>query len=329
MVERRSFLITIDTEGDNLWAGPREITTQNARHLPRFQSLCERYGFKPTYLTNYEMAIDGFFAEFGRDVIKRGAAEIGMHLHAWNSPPIVPLTTDDFRHCPYLIEYPEAIMAEKIAFMTDLLEDAFGVKMVSHRAGRWAFNAQYARLLVEHGYRVDCSVTPGFSWRKYIGAPNGAGGTDYRQYPKSHYFVDLDDISRAGNSSLLEVPMTIRSSPLRKHLPWIERRDIVGKVANKVLPASWLRPNRKNLRGMMRMVESARFNSSPYVEFMLHSSEFMAGGSPTFPDADSIEALFKDMESLFEFASRHFAGATLAEYRQQVEAAGLASGTKG
>jgi hypothetical protein len=34
------FIITIDTEGDNLWACPRHITTRNAAYLPRFQSLC-------------------------------------------------------------------------------------------------------------------------------------------------------------------------------------------------------------------------------------------------------------------------------------------------
>lgn len=329
MLERPSFLITIDTEGDNLWASPREITTRNARHLPRFQSLCERYGFKPTYLTNYEMALDGFFVDFAKDAIKRGVAEIGMHLHAWNSPPIVPLTTDDLRYRPYLIEYPALIMGEKIAFITDLLEDTFGVKMVSHRAGRWAFNARYAGLLVEYGYRVDCSVTPGVSWRNHPGAPSGAGGTDYRTFRRSHYFVDLHDISRAGSSSLLEVPMTIISSPLRRYFPALEGSAIVRKVANRLPSTLWLRPSRDNLSGMVRMVETARVNSSPYLEFMLHSSEFMPGGSPVFPDADSIETLFGDLESLFELASRHFTGATLGEYWQQVEALGSARGMKG
>ncbi|MDR8263551.1 deacetylase, partial [Acinetobacter baumannii] len=49
-----AFLITIDTEGDNLWQKHDSITTENARYLPRFQQLCEKYGFKPVYLTNYE-----------------------------------------------------------------------------------------------------------------------------------------------------------------------------------------------------------------------------------------------------------------------------------
>ncbi|WP_395754844.1 hypothetical protein [Edwardsiella ictaluri] len=51
------FIITIDTEGDNLWQNHDRITTENARYLPRFQLLCEKYGFKPVYLTNYEMAV--------------------------------------------------------------------------------------------------------------------------------------------------------------------------------------------------------------------------------------------------------------------------------
>ena len=55
------FIITIDTEGDNIWAHPHPVTTENARHLPRFQELCERYGFAPSYLVDYEMAIDPIF----------------------------------------------------------------------------------------------------------------------------------------------------------------------------------------------------------------------------------------------------------------------------
>ncbi|HET6491473.1 MAG TPA: deacetylase, partial [Burkholderiales bacterium] len=119
------FIITVDTEGDNLWAKPREITTRNAAYLPRFQALCERFRFKPVYLTNYEMALSDAFVEFGRDVIARDAGEVGMHLHAWNSPPLEPLTDDDFRYQPYLIEYPAPVMKEKIRTLTHLLEDRF------------------------------------------------------------------------------------------------------------------------------------------------------------------------------------------------------------
>ena len=67
-----AFLISIDTEGDDLWSVPEEVTTENARYLPRFQSLCERHGLKPTWLTNYEMAESPAFGEFAHDVLRRG-----------------------------------------------------------------------------------------------------------------------------------------------------------------------------------------------------------------------------------------------------------------
>lgn len=313
------FLITIDTEGDNLWAGPREITTRNASYLPRFQDLCERHGFKPTYLTNYEMAMEPFFVEFGRDVVRRGAGEIGMHLHAWNSPPLVPLTADDMAYHPYLIEYPDSVMEEKVAFMTELLEGRFGVKMLSHRAGRWAFDERYARLLVKHGYTVDCSVTPGVSWRTHKGAPSGDGGTDYRRFPSGAYFVDLENISRPGNSPLLELPMTIDRSRLRRVAPWLYELELVGKVANKLdPPQAWLRLLPRNgwdKAAMLKIVRAAIRRRLPYIEFMLHSSELMPRGSPAFPDENAIENLFDDLECVFSMITSYFTGATLAEYR--------------
>ncbi len=319
-VPKPSFLITIDTEGDNIWAYPRSITTRNARFLPRFQELCERFGFKATYLTNYEMAIDPFFIEFGSDVIERGTGEIGMHLHAWNSPPMVPLTTDDFGVAPYLIEYPDAIMEEKIAFMTGLLQDNFGVKMISHRAGRWAFDERYARMLVKYGYTVDCSVTPGVTWRHQLGSAGGAGGTDFSHFPAGEYFVDLDDISRAGGSSLLELPMSIAFNfPLLRFLPITNRKGIAGRLAQKVNPPRWLRPNGANRLALLKVVGMAAQRKLPYIEFILHSSEFMPGGSPVFPDDRSIEILFDDIECLFEDVARTFDGATLGQYRTRAE----------
>src|SRR5579871_1036624 len=64
-----AFLITIDTEGDDIWARPREVTTKNARFLPRFQALCEAFALRPTYLVNFEMAKDDAFRAFGLDVL--------------------------------------------------------------------------------------------------------------------------------------------------------------------------------------------------------------------------------------------------------------------
>ena len=89
------FLITIDTEGDNLWSRPRTQTTHNSSYLPRFQKLCEAFGLKPTYLTCFEMAECKTFQTFGKKVLNSKTAEIGMHLHAWNSPPLKPQVVEN------------------------------------------------------------------------------------------------------------------------------------------------------------------------------------------------------------------------------------------
>jgi hypothetical protein len=315
---RPRFLITIDTEGDNLWSRPRRITTANSRYLARFQSLCEAHDLRPTYLTTYEMATCPVFREFGRDLVRRGAGEIGMHLHAWNSPPLQPLTADDFHHQPYLIEYPAAVMLEKIRFLTDLLAQAFETPITSHRAGRWALNETYARLLSEAGYVVDCTVTPGISWRSTLGDPAGGGGSDYSRYPRSHYFLDLDHLNHAGSSGLLEVPMTVAPRPAFVEQAIERYGRFPAHLLKRLYPVRWLRPTGANRKDLLWILDWAERQGCEYVEFMLHSSEFMPGGSPVFPNEAAIERLYADLKVLFGEAERRFAGTTLTEFARQV-----------
>ncbi|EMG6082884.1 deacetylase [Proteus mirabilis] len=313
-MKKPAFIITLDTEGDNLWENEHNITTQNTHFLPRFQQLCERFQFKPVWLTNYEMAIDEAYIEFAQDVIARNTGEIGMHLHAWNSPPIVALTDNDLHYQPYLIEYPKSQMRDKIAFMTDLLENKLQTKMLSHRAGRWAFNETYAQLLIEFGYQVDCSVTPKVDWRFTKGDPAQSGGTDYSNFPSHAYFMDVNDISKAGDSTLLEVPMSIQY----KHSPFMNKiKQGYDKLRGKQRsPSVNLRPKGGNAQQMIEVAQKSLAQGHSHIEFMLHSSEFMPGGSPTFRTEQDIDGLYNDLETLFNFLQDKVQGMTLAEYYQ-------------
>jgi hypothetical protein len=314
MQKLKSFLITIDTEGDNLW-GNGPLTTRNAGFLSRFQTLCERFGFKPCYLTNHEMAIDPAYQEFARDVIARGTGEVGMHLHAWNSPPAYPQTDANGEDKAYLIEYPDEVMRSKVDFMTSLLEDVFAVKMRTHRAGRWAFDQRYAALLLEYGYQVDCSVTPHVDWSKALGSRHGNGGSDYSNFPREAYFIDPQDISRPGQSTLLEVPMTARL----KHPAWVQGiKSGIDRLRGKqrAPSVSWLRPKGGNAVEMIRLADKVLDPGADSIEFMLHSSEFMPAGSPTFRDEAAIEQLYRDLEQLFQHLASRCQGLTMSEYYQ-------------
>lgn len=317
-----ALLITIDVEGDNLWARPKQITTENARYLPRFQALCEKYGLKPAWLVNYEMAQCPAFVEFARDVAERGVGEIGMHLHPWNSPPLVPLTDNDMHHQPYLIEYPHAVMRDKIRFMTDLLEERFQRKMLSHRAGRWGFSAVYARLLVEHGYQVDCSVTPHISWASYLGNPHGLGGPDFRAFPEQPYFVDLKQVDRPGDSPLLEVPVSVIRTRYARFNEWLTSTPrLVQRISQRLLPPILTmvpRDNKRNLGQMLTILRHALEHRRPCVQLATHSSELMPGGSPFFRSANAIERLYERLEVLFSTAAESFHGMSLSEFREGV-----------
>lgn len=317
------FVITIDTEGDDLWARPREITTHNALFLPRFQRLCERYAFRPTWLANHEMAMSDAFVEFARAALARGAAEVAMHLHAWNSPPLFDLTGDDFRHQPYLIEYPPSVMQEKIRRLTRLLEDRFDRAVVSHRAGRWGFDGRYAALLAAEGYRVDCSVTPGVDWRANLGDPRGHGGSDYTGFPARPYFFDPADIARPAPGPLLEVPMTVVPSAVYRHAPSLYRVPLLRRLLNRTaLSLAWLcpvqpalrAPVQRNLDAMLGVARALRAAGASHLQLALHSSELMPGGSPSFRSGDDIERLYDVLESLFEELARWCRGMTLVEF---------------
>jgi hypothetical protein len=284
--------------------------------LPRFQFLCESFGFKPTYLTNYEMAQDPAFMEFARDALCRRVAEVGMHLHAWHSPPFHPLTSDDYRAQPYLIEYPDDVLREKVRYITVLLEDTFESRMTSHRAGRWALDHRYARALADLGYQVDCSVTPSVSWRGSRGASRG--GIDYRAFPDKPYFLDLCDIHLSGNSRLMEVPMSIFPRHLkhdRAPLIWFSDDKYTQKALSILNPIDWLRPNGRNGKHMIALAKWLWRSDYPYAQFMLHSSELMPGGSHTYPTPSSIDLLYGDLESLFTSMADKYAGCTLTEFR--------------
>lgn len=289
-MKKKDFIITIDTEGDNLWGWKEgtEIGTDNSKYLPRFQSLCDEFHFKPTWLTNWEMLQNQEYVEFAKKERAAGHCEIGMHLHAWNTPPFYELPRNEKSGKPYLIEYPVEIMEAKIKSITDLFLKIFDFVPVSHRAGRWAINEEYFRLLHQYGYKIDCSITPLKSWKSSMGRTPKFEGPDYTsERVDVHY-----------RQGVLEVPVTV--------LPFKE-----GKT-------TWLRPRKSNLEDMLWLVEQIENSDRDYLMFMLHSSELMPGGSPTFQTEEQIEKLYSDLRILFERVAQGYVGVTLEEYGMKV-----------
>lgn len=303
----KKFIITIDTEGDNLWHWKQgdEITTRNVAFLERFQKLCAEYGFKPVWLSNWEMINDSHFVEFINKYKERRECELGMHLHAWNNPPLFELPSTDHSGAPYLIEYPKEIMEEKIATITNRMREQFGFVPVSHRAGRWAMNDDYYDLLYKYGYRIDCSVTPGIRWTDSNGQTPGFVGSDYRKASREVMVY----------RGVVEVPVTVSQT----HRMFLDSSKSLKSNIKTILfglggQSIWLRPNRENRRELQWMMDNNRKEDGDYLMFMLHSSEFMPGGSPTFRTEEEIEELYRRIKSIFDTLRGAYEGCTLEEY---------------
>lgn len=289
-MEEKYFIVTIDVEGDNLWKAKNTISTENGKYLERFQILCEKYKFIPTYLTDYEMTQSEAFVELGKNGLKKECLEIGMHLHPWNTPPIIRNKDKEGEGKPYLIEYEREQMEAKIRYMTRLLKNTFGCDITSHRAGRWAFNEAYATILWKQGYLADCSVTPGISWHKNKGQRPGSHGSNYKKFKNYPYEMSLESIDQEGISGLWEVPVT------------------VGKGKN------WLRPTKTNKDNLLKLVDEKNKEGAKYLEFMIHSSELMPSGSPYFTTREDIENLYVTIEDLFQKIKEDYTGIGLSNY---------------
>ena len=305
MKKNKYFIISVDTEGDNQWDNAHEISTENTYYLPRFQELCEKSGFKPVWLTTYEMAENADYVTYMKKKQNDGFCEIGMHLHAWSTPPEYQIHQKTDQR-PFLVEYPETVMRQKIMNMTDLLRDRFGKMPVSHRSGRWIMNEKYYSILAEMGYLVDCSVTPLISWKNTQGA-TGICGCDYSNAPENPYFR---------NDGILEIPVTIRKMHFFNRDKVTDLYTALRETRNLLTGVDqWMRPfDTQSGLGMDYLLKKVNAECGDIL-FTLHSSELMPGGSPIFKTRVDIEILYGIIAETFAKArSMGYVGCTMREY---------------
>ncbi|NIL96738.1 MAG: polysaccharide deacetylase family protein, partial [Planctomycetales bacterium] len=148
-------IVTVDTEEEGLWSGTfrsRQNTVANIQEVPRFQQLCDRFGIRPTYLVDWPVLEDQPAVRILDGIQQAGGCEIGAHLHPWCNPPLAEAVTP---HETYMCNLTESAQRDKLVALTDRVQQRFGQRPTSFRAGRYGLDATGARLLAELGYRVD------------------------------------------------------------------------------------------------------------------------------------------------------------------------------
>jgi len=284
------FFLTVDTEGDNIWEKPNNITSINTTKLYRFQNLCEMYNIKPIYLTNYEACINPQYQKFIE--LHKDNLEVGLHLHAWNSPPNYKLTENDYLHQPYLHEYPSEIIEEKINFMVKLLKDTFKINIISHRGGRYSINSEIFQILLDNGIQIDCSVVPGIDWSSSMGDPDSLGGPNFKDNSSEVNYI---------YKNMLEIPVS--TYRINKYIDSLETFNFLKKVLSKACnyKTSILRSKVSNLQELKKIVNWNLKNKNTHLEYIIHSSELMEGFSPLISSKKEEEIFYENLELFFKF----------------------------
>lgn len=311
----KSFAISVDVEGDNEWEEEkrRDITLANITQIPRFHRLCQKFSIRPVYLLSYPVASSDKTAGLFRELNKNGDCEIGAHLHVWSTPPI---RTIDIKNMTFQMDLSIKVLKEKLKKITDTICSKLRLEPVSFRAGRWGMDGRSLRLLEEMGYLIDSSVTPSFSWREI-------GGPTFIAACPEPYNPDYYDLTTAGNSSVLEVPVSIAFSAevpnFIKKLYFTLPKKAKGILKRLNLPHPiWLEPTFTPFNELLNLSLKLKRRGSGFLHMMLHSSSLLSGGSPMSPTSKRVEEIFSNLESFFNFLKEnYYQPVTFKEFRNQ------------
>jgi len=210
MNKDKVLMITIDTEAD--WFSQDTNGLTNLENLKNLTELFDRYGFIPTYLITYEVAMSGNYADYLKGLQDDGRCEIGTHFHVWSVPPFnennghgvdmelmggiqSELTDEEF--------YP------KFKTLHDTITERFGRAPTSHRAGRWGIDNRSIKWMAENGYVVDSSICPLVDWTNEKGAREKIKINSYNA-PNSPYYPSKNDITVENGEvyNIVEMPVT-------------------------------------------------------------------------------------------------------------------------
>jgi len=301
--------ITVDVEEEGLFSGhyPRVPPgVANVAQLRRLEFIPREFGFPLTLLVTSQVARDQAACRVLAPWRERHQAEIGVHLHPWNTPPFFPSSEPE----PVRAEkIPAEVLRGKLAGLVTQVRQALGVTPRSFRMGRFDGSPKVLGLLPEFGLRVDSSMVPLTQKR---------GGPDHFLIPPDPFFPDLTP----PEPPLLEAPLTL--VPV-----WPGAPPVIYRLSRR-LPGSWgellrerfrylgaagVQPAWYPLASMRLAVRWHRARGGRVLTMFFHSSELQPGATRLFPTEEAVTRFVEKIRAFLTFLVRTgpVAGVTLAD----------------
>jgi hypothetical protein len=285
-------IITLDVEEEGLFSGsyPRSGSgVANVAELRRLEFIARDFGFPLTLLVTYPVARDPAAREVLVSWQQEHQAEIGVHLHPWNTPPFTELPEPEPIPTARL---PLALLGAKLGSLVSCLTETFQVPPRSFRMGRFDWSPGLLELLPGFGLRVDSSMVP-LTFK-------GDGPQNFLT-PADPFWQKAPGPAAPG---LLEAPVTMvpvwKGSARAVHrlaglLPGKTGEALLSRY--RFVGAAGIHPAWFPLFSMRLAARLHRRRGGRVLTLFLHSSELLPGGSPQFPtDAavDRLVAKFRD-----------------------------------
>lgn len=321
MSARPKLLFTVDVEEDMPdWRITDPTTVENIQSMPRLDAAVRDVGVRPTYLCDYPVVADPVSSKIMAELSAREGAEMGTHLHPWNTPPYagIPGVEGDERQLPY---YMSALGGQRFRAKLDVLHaritELSGAEPVSFRAGRYGISEATMAELIKLGYTVDTSVTP-------LSEHTADGGPDFRSAPQLPYRPSTTNLCQPGDASILEIPVSVA---LTKRVPrsfanayvrmpqWTRFRGLLSSDYLGLVDFAWLYPVRFGIDEMKAAAERLVEMGSPVLNMFLHSSEVHPGVSGRIKTQADVDACLDRLVQLARFCVDELGAepATLAE----------------
>ncbi len=276
---RPRLLVTVDTEEQFDWSDFRPDTHRicATADIDRFQIVCAEAGAKPLYLLTYPLLKNLNVARYFRDLKDRGAADCGLHLHQWVTPPGANFSGAYFSFQKNL---PRGLHLAKLSVLADAYETAFGERACTHRAGRYGFAAPDYDLLGAAGVRFDFSPNAGFDF-------TAAGGSDFSSFSNRPFTVD------AAGRTIFVTPVSGARALRRSRLFMSQEKAAPGfagatpKPSRLTVPLR-LSPEGARLGDLKALTKRLLADKTPVITFTLHSTSLTVGANAYAKDAAAV-----------------------------------------
>lgn len=304
-------IITIDVEPDDAWTDHLNPSVRNVHELLRLHEVLKRCGARATLLVTQRVIDDAACRDTLKRLVNDGGAEVGTHLHPWETPPFAASKMDT-RYATFPHELSPHEFEAKLTHLTESIAQYFD-RPRSYRAGRWGFAASHVGTLEHLGYVADTSVIPRVDWRETFGLPaseGGRGGVDYRFAPRAIYRQSYEDVCLPGLARLIELPVSVEFT--RAMPAWMDRNygrlpNAAHRVLRKIgwVRPVWATPAEEPLDRLLLLVDRAMAERRELFNIAFHSSELMLDGSPTSRTVDEVDGMFDRMERVLTALRDH------------------------